>query len=60
MEQQGLTLKELEAMIGTHTRIAEVLSCKHVLSISMIRRLHDKLGIPAEVLLRPTRKDEAA
>jgi HTH-type transcriptional regulator / antitoxin HigA len=60
MEQQGLTLKELEAMIGTHTRIAEVLSRKRVLSISMIRRLHDKLGIPAEVLLRPTRKDEAA
>jgi HTH-type transcriptional regulator / antitoxin HigA len=60
MEQQGLTRKDLEAMIGTRTRIAEVLSRKRALSIAMIRRLHEKLGIPAEVLIRPSRKDEAA
>jgi HTH-type transcriptional regulator / antitoxin HigA len=60
MEQQGLTRKDLEAMIGSRTRIAEVLSRKRALSIAMIRRLHDKLGIPAEVLIRPSRKDEAA
>jgi HTH-type transcriptional regulator / antitoxin HigA len=60
MEQQGLTRKNLEAMIGTRTRIAEVLSRKRALSIAMIRRLHETLGIPAEVLIRPTRKDEAA
>ncbi len=60
MEQQGLTRKNLEAMIGTRTRIAEVLSRKRALSIAMIRRLHETLGIPAEILIRPTRKDEAA
>jgi len=60
MEQQGLTRKDLEAMIGTRTRIAEVLSRKRSLSIAMIRRLHDKLGIPAEVLIRPSRTGEAA
>lgn len=60
MEQQGLTRKDLEAMIGTRTRIAEVLSRKRSLSIAMIRRLHKSLGIPAEILIRPTRKDEAA
>ena len=60
MEQQGLTRKDLETMIGTRTRIAEVLSGKRALSIAMIRRLHDKLGIPAEVLIRPSRKSEAA
>jgi HTH-type transcriptional regulator / antitoxin HigA len=60
MEQQGLTRKNLEAMIGTRTRIAEVLSRKRALSIAMIRRLHVALGIPAEILIRPTRKDEAA
>jgi HTH-type transcriptional regulator/antitoxin HigA len=60
MEQQGLTRKDLEAMIGTRTRIAEVLSRKRALSISMIRRLHASLGIPAEILIRPTRKGEAA
>jgi HTH-type transcriptional regulator / antitoxin HigA len=60
MEQQGLTRKDLESMIGTRTRIAEVLSRKRALSIAMIRRLHEKLGIPAAVLIRPRRKDEAA
>ena len=56
LEQQGLTRKDLEAMIGTRTRIAEVLSRKRGLSIAMIRRLHAKLGIPAEVLIQPSRK----
>jgi len=56
MEQQGLTRKDLEAMIGTRTRIAEVLSRKRGLSIAMIRRLHERLGIPAEVLIQPSRR----
>ncbi len=60
MEQQGLTRKDLEPLIGTRTRVAEVLNRKRGLSIAMIRRLHDHLGIPAEVLIRPSRKDEAA
>ena len=60
MEQQGLTRKELEALIGTRTRIAAVLSRKRSLSIAMIRRLHETLGIPAEVLIQPSRKHEAA
>ena len=60
MEQQGLTRKDLEALIGTRTRIAEVLSRKRGLSIAMIRRLHEKLGIPAEVLIQPSRKGEVA
>jgi HTH-type transcriptional regulator/antitoxin HigA len=30
------------------------------LSINMIRRLHEKLGISAEVLIRPSRKKKAA
>ena len=48
MEQQGLTRKDLEEIIGTRTRIAEVLSRKRGLSIAMIRRLHERLGISAE------------
>ncbi len=60
MEQQGLTKKDLEGIIGTRTRISEVLSRKRSLSIAMIRRLHDKLGIPAEVLIRPSQKKSAA
>ena len=60
MEQQGLTRKDLQPLIGTRTRVAEVLNRKRNLSISMIRRLHQTLGISAEVLIRPSRKDRAA
>ena len=59
MEQQGMTRKDLEEVIGTRTRIAEVLNRKRGLSIGMIRRLHDRLGISAEVLIRPSRKEAA-
>jgi len=59
MEQQGLTRQDLEGIVGTRTRIAEVLNRKRGLSIGMIRRLHEKLGISAEVLIRPSRKDAA-
>jgi HTH-type transcriptional regulator/antitoxin HigA len=60
MEQQGLTRKDLQPLIGTRTRVAEVLNRKRSLSIEMIRRLHQVLGISAEVLIRPSRKDRAA
>ena len=60
MEQQGLTRKDLEPLIGTRTRIAEVLNRRRSLSIGMIRRLHDKLGISAEVLIQTSSRDRAA
>ena len=60
MEQQGLTRKDLEGILGSRTRVAEVLNRRRGLSINMIRRLHDTLGISAEVLIRPTQTDRAA
>lgn len=59
MEQQGMTRKDLEEIIGTRTRVAEILNRKRSLSIRMIRRLHDRLGISAEVLIQPSRKEAA-
>ena len=59
MEQQGLTRRDLEQIIGTRTRIAEVLNRKRGLSIVMIRRLHERLGISADVLIRPSRERAA-
>ena len=59
MEQQGLTRRDLEEIIGTRTRIAEILNRKRGLSIAMIRRLHERLGISADVLIRPSRKSAA-
>jgi HTH-type transcriptional regulator / antitoxin HigA len=54
MEQQGLTPSDLVPYIGSKGRVSEVLSGKRTLSLSMIRRLHDGLGIPADVLIAET------
>src|SRR3954464_12484162 len=54
MEQQNLTRKDLEGIVGSRTRIAEILNRRRSLSINMIRRLHEKLGISADVLIRPS------
>lgn len=54
MEQQGLTPQNLEPFIGTRARVSEVLNRRRPLSLSMIRRLAEGLGIPAAVLIRPT------
>jgi HTH-type transcriptional regulator/antitoxin HigA len=59
MEQQGLSRKDLEGVIGTRTRVAEVLNRRRGLSIAMIRRLNKSLGIPADILIRPTMKAAA-
>jgi HTH-type transcriptional regulator/antitoxin HigA len=51
MEQRGLSRKDLEPLIGSRARVAEVLNHKRSLTLPMIRRLHEGLGIPAEVLI---------
>lgn len=51
MEQSGLSVKDLEPMIGRSNRVYEVLSRKRPLTLAMIRKLHRQLGIPAEVLI---------
>jgi HTH-type transcriptional regulator / antitoxin HigA len=51
MEQQGLTPKDLQPMIGGLNRVYEVLSGSRPLTLAMMRRLHRQLGIPAESLL---------
>jgi len=51
MEQRGLTRRDLQPYIGSRARIAEVLNRKRSLTLAMIRRLHEGLGIPAEVLI---------
>ena len=52
MEQRGLSRRDLEPYIGSRARVAEVLNHKRSLTLAMIRRLNDGLGIPAEVLIR--------
>ena len=52
MEQQGLKAKDLEPMIGRRNRVYEVLNGKRSLTLKMIWRLHEQLGIPAESLIK--------
>ncbi len=51
MEQQGLTRKGLEPMIGSRARVSEVLTGKRALTLPMIRRLHAGLSIPVDLLV---------
>ena len=53
MEALGMSRKDLESMIGGRNRVSEVLSRKRPLTIHMIRRLSEKMHIPAGVLIRP-------
>ena len=52
MEQKGLTVKDLEPMIGRSNRAYEILNRTRLLTLKMIWRLHQVLGIPAEYLIR--------
>ena len=53
MEQAGLTAKDLVPAIGRLNRVYEILNRKRPLTVKMIWNLHEKLGIPAESLIRP-------
>jgi HTH-type transcriptional regulator / antitoxin HigA len=52
MEGLGLKPKDLQPMIGGLNRVYEVLNYTRPLTLSMIRRLHEGLGIPAECLIK--------
>lgn len=52
LEQQGEDVKALVGVIGSRTRVYEVLRGDRSLTLPMIRRLHKHLRIPAEVLIR--------
>lgn len=52
MERSGLTIKDLEPMIGKSNRVYEILNHKRSLTLKMIWKLHEGLGIPAESLIK--------
>src|SRR5712692_8603151 len=52
MDQMNLTPRDLVPLLGSRSRVSEVLSGKRPLSLSMIRALHKGLGIPAKALLQ--------
>lgn len=60
MDQRGLTVKDLEPMVGRSNRVYEVLSHKRPLTLKMIWKLYKELGIPAESLIKQPDESEAA
>jgi HTH-type transcriptional regulator/antitoxin HigA len=51
MEQQQLTRKDLEPLIGSRARVSEVLTGKRPLTLDMVRRVKSGLGISADLLI---------
>jgi HTH-type transcriptional regulator/antitoxin HigA len=52
MEQLGYKQKDLAEVIGLKSRVSEILNRKRKLTLEMIRKLHEILGIPTDVLIR--------
>ena len=52
MEEQGLRQKDIADIVGGRNRASEVLARKRPLTLAMIRALHEKLGIPSELLIQ--------
>lgn len=53
LEQNGLSRADLVPLLGTASRVSEVLNGKRDLSLSMVRRLRDRFGVSADVLIPP-------
>ena len=60
MESRDLTRRDLEPLLGSRARVAEILNRRRTLTLEMIRRLHSELGIPAEILIQPYSNSKAA
>jgi len=52
MEQLNYNNHDLAQIIGLKSRVSEILNKKRKLTINMIRKLHDVLRIPNDVLLQ--------
>ena len=57
MEQHALSRADLVPLLGTPSRVSEVLGGKRALSMSMVRRLRDRFGISADLLIAPPAKN---
>jgi HTH-type transcriptional regulator/antitoxin HigA len=55
MDQHGLSRADLVPLLGTASRVSEVLSGKRDLSMSMVRKLRERFHIPADILISPAR-----
>ena len=55
MDQHGLSRGDLVPLLGTPSRVSEVLNGKRDLSMSMVRKLRERFHISADLLIAPKR-----
>jgi HTH-type transcriptional regulator/antitoxin HigA len=55
MEQHGLSRADLVPLLGTASRVSEVLNGKRELSMSMVRKLRERFQISADLLISAKR-----
>jgi HTH-type transcriptional regulator/antitoxin HigA len=60
MDQHGLTRADMVAILGTPSRVSEVLRGKKGLSMAMVQRLRARFHVPADLLLPPPKKAPVA
>jgi HTH-type transcriptional regulator/antitoxin HigA len=56
MDQHGVTRAEMVPILGTPSRVSEVLRGKKGLSMAMVQRLRARFGVPADLLIPPPKK----
>jgi len=59
MDQHGLTRADLVPLLGTPSRVSEVLRGKKGLSMAMVQRLRARFRVPADVLIPAPKKAPA-
>ena len=52
MEALGMERKDLEPLLGSKSRVSEVLNRKRKLTMDLVRTLHVKMNLPAEALIQ--------
>jgi HTH-type transcriptional regulator/antitoxin HigA len=60
MDQHGLTRADMVPILGTPSRVSEVLAGKKGLSMAMVQRLRARFHVPADLLLPPPRRPRAS
>ncbi len=58
MEEEGLRQKDLIPIIGSKSKVSEILSGKRPLTLKMVRALNSQLKIPAEVLITEVEEND--
>jgi HTH-type transcriptional regulator/antitoxin HigA len=56
MDQHGLTRADMVPILGTPSRVSEVLGGKKELSMTMVQRLRARFRVPADLLIPPPKQ----